>query len=411
MKLAWELANRFRRAKQKNRFISFISFSSTLGIGLGCFVLITLLSVMNGFERELTQRILSVIPHGELYATDNTGIRHWEAQVHRLEQDPRVSQVEPYTKITGMLQYKGELKAVELTGVNTTTDNTIAWRSRVPESDWKQFQSQSDGVLIGKGVAEKLGIKKGESVQILIPTMTADMSFKAPHSVTLTVSGVLNIGGELDNYLGMMHLQKASQALDISSGALGLRFTLHDPFSAYDTIREIGYSFPQSAFMSDWTRTQGHLYNDIQLVRTVVYIALTLVIAVACFNIVSTLVMAVREKRAAIAILKTMGAPDALIRQAFVLQGMINGVIGIVSGTLAALIIAPNLSDIVRAIENTLGVSVLSGDIYFIDFLPSQLHVQDVVVTVVVAFVLCVLATLYPAHKAVKVEPATALNG
>ena len=126
MKLAWELANRFRRAKQKNRFISFISFSSTLGIGLGCFVLITLLSVMNGFERELTQRILSVIPHGELYATDNTGIRHWEAQVHRLEQDPRVSQVEPYTKITGMLQYKGELKAVELTGVNTTTDNTIA---------------------------------------------------------------------------------------------------------------------------------------------------------------------------------------------------------------------------------------------------------------------------------------------
>ncbi len=411
MRLAWELARRFRRAKQKNRFISFISFSSTLGIGLGCFVLITLLSVMNGFERELTQRILSVIPHGELYATESTGIRHWEAQVHRLEQDPRVSQVEPYTKITGMLQYKGELKAVELTGLDTTSDNTIAWRSRVAESDWTRFQSEPDGVLLGKGVAEKLGIEKGDAVQVLIPTMTADLSFKAPHSETLKVSGILNIGGELDNYLGMMHLKKASEALDIDSGALGLRFTLHDPFSAYGTMREIGYSFPQSAYMSDWTRTQGHLYNDIQLVRTVVYIALTLVIAVACFNIVSTLVMAVREKRAAIAILKTMGATDALIRQAFVLQGIINGVVGIVSGTLAALIIAPNLSAIVRAVENGLGISVLSGDIYFIDFLPSQLHTQDVIVTVVVAFILCVLATLYPAHKAVKVEPATALNG
>ena len=162
--------------------------------------------------------------------------------------------------------------------------------------------------------------------------------------------------------------------------------------------------------MSDWTRTQGHLYSDIQLVRAVVYIALSLVIAVACFNIVSSLVMAVREKQASIAILKTMGASDSLIRNAFVLQGVINGFIGITVGVTLALLVAPNLSDIVRVIESGLGVEILSGDIYFIDFLPSSLHWQDVVVTIVVAMFLSVGATLYPAQKAVNISPTSALH-
>lgn len=411
MRLAWQLAKRFRQAKQKNRFISFISFSSTVGIALGCFVLITLLSVMNGFERELTQRILSVIPHGEIYATETTGIRYWQAQQHRLLQDPRVSAVEPYTKITGMLQFKGDLKAVEITGLAVDDATAPGWRAHVQDSHWQAFVGQPDAVLLGKGIAQRLAISPGDSVQVLIPTVTDDLSFKAPQSVTLTVAGTLNIGGEMDNYLGMMHLAKASEAMSVDSGAQGLRFTLADPFSAYQTMRDIGYTFPQAAFMSDWTRTQGHLYNDIQLVRMVVYISLTLVIAVACFNIVSTLVMAVREKRAAIAILKTMGAPDGLIRAAFVLQGMINGVTGIVIGTLAALAVAPNLSAIVAAIEGAFGISVLSGDIYFIDFLPTELHGSDVLITVLVAFVLCIFATLYPAHKAVQIKPASALNG
>ena len=158
-------------------------------------------------------------------------------------------------------------------------------------------------------------------------------------------------------------------------------------------------------------RTQGHLYNDIQLVRVVVMISLTLVIAVACFNIVSTLVMAVREKQGAIAILKTMGAGDSLIRRTFMIQGLINGVTGIVCGTVAAVFVAPNLSAIVAFIEKLTGITVLSGDIYFIDFLPSELQWQDVVITVSTAFVLCLLATWYPASRAVKVDPARALNG
>ena len=407
--LAFELAQRFRKARSEQRFISFISMSSTIGIGLGCFVLIVLLSVMNGFEKELTSRILSVVPHGELYSKSESGIENLDAQLYRLSQDSRIASVTPYTGITGMLQSKGELKAISVTGipVNSVSDK---YAERVTSEDWQRFSTQKNGLIVGKGIFASMDLNIGDIVQILIPQTTQDLTFKAPRSITLSISGVLSVGGELDNQLGLMHLETASEAIGISSKSQGIQFTLIDPFSSYDTMRDIGYSYPQGVYMSDWTRTQGHLYNDIQLVRAVVYIALTLVIAVACFNIVSSLVMAVRDKQAAIAILKTMGATDRLIRNTFVLQGVINGVMGITVGVVLALLVAPNLSEIVRFIEVAIGIEILSGDIYFIDFLPSDLHWQDVVVTVVVAMFLSVGATIYPAQKAAKVSPSSALH-
>ena len=407
--LAFELAQRFRKARSEQRFISFISMSSTIGIGLGCFVLIVLLSVMNGFEKELTSRILSVVPHGELYSKSESGIENLDAQLYRLSQDSRIASVTPYTGITGMLQSKGELKAISVTGipVNSVSDK---YAERVTSDEWQRFSTQKNGLIVGKGIFASMDLNIGDIVQILIPQTTQDLTFKAPRSITLSISGVLSVGGELDNQLGLMHLETASEAIGISSESQGIQFTLNDPFSSYDTMRDIGYSYPQGVYMSDWTRTQGHLYNDIQLVRAVVYIALTLVIAVACFNIVSSLVMAVRDKQAAIAILKTMGATDRLIRNTFVLQGVINGVIGITVGVVLALLVAPNLSEIVRFIEVAIGIEILSGDIYFIDFLPSDLHWQDVVVTVVVAMFLSVGATIYPAQKAAKVSPSSALH-
>lgn len=411
MQLAWFLGVRFRKGKQRNGYISFISFSSTAGIALGCFVLIVLLSIMNGFERELLTRVLAVVPHGELYSISEEGIDNWQQVTKELNEDPRVTSVEPYTKITGMLQHKGTLKAIELTGLDLSFAKHDRWRDQVNEADWLEFQNNSNSVLLGAGFMEKLSLQPGDRISILIPTATQDLSFKAPHTMSLTIAGTLNIGGEMDNYVAMMHLEKASEEAGVSSGAQGLRFRLNDPYRAYETMRSIGYDFPQAVYISYWTRTQGHLYNDIQLVRTVVYIALTLVIAVACFNIVSSLVMSVREKRGAIAILKTMGASDRLIRQTFVIQGLINGLLGIVIGTVGGVLVAPNLSTIVSFFEQLTGITLLSGDIYFIDFLPSELQWPDVVVTVSVAFVLCLLATWYPASRAVHIAPASALNG
>jgi|TARA_A200000159_G_scaffold161358_1_gene183148 lipoprotein-releasing system permease protein len=408
--LSLQLARRFRRGKSSNRYISFVSLSSTLGIGLGCFVLIILLSVMNGFERELRERLLAIIPHAELFSINQQGIVDWRVYRQVLGEDPRIKEVEPYTKITGMIQQGSELKAVELTGIQINAAIPPRWQNEISDADWRQLRKGPNQVLLGKGILNKLSLVPGDKISVVIPSVTEDLTFAAPKNLYLTVAGSIHVGGELDNLIGIMHLETASEQAGIKSGAQGLRFQFNDPFAAYSIIREVGYGFPQAVYMSDWTRTQGHLYDDIRLVRVVVYIALSLVIAVACFNIVSSLVMAVKEKQASIAILKTMGATDSQIRNTFVFQGLLNGFIGVFWGTLLAVITAPNLSLIVGKLEGLLGIKVLSGDIYFIDFLPSQLQANDVLLTVLVAIVLSVLATLYPAQKAAAIQPARALH-
>ena len=410
MNLSLQLARRFRRGKSSNRYISFVSLSSTLGIGLGCFVLIILLSVMNGFERELRERLLAIIPHAELFSINQQGIVDWREYQQVLGEDPRIRKVEPYTKITGMIQQGSALKAVELTGIQINAAIPTRWQNEISDADWQLLREGPNQVLLGKGILNKLGLAPGDKVSVVIPSVTEDLTFAAPKNLYLTVAGSIQVGGLLDNLIGIMHLETASEQAGIKSGAQGLRFQFYDPFAAYSIIREIGYGFPQAVYMSDWTRTQGHLYDDIRLVRVVVYIALSLVIAVACFNIVSSLVMAVKEKQASIAILKTMGATDNQIRNTFVFQGLLNGFIGVFWGTLLAVITAPNLSLIVGKLEDLLGIKVLSGDIYFINFLPSQLQANDVLLTVSVAIVLSVLATLYPAQKAAAIQPARALH-
>jgi len=408
--LSLQLARRFRRGKSSNRYISFVSLSSTLGIGLGCFVLIILLSVMNGFERELRERLLAIIPHAELFSINQQGIVDWREYQQVLGEDPRIRKVEPYTKITGMIQQGSALKAVELTGIQINAAIPARWQNEISDADWQLLREGPNQVLLGKGILNKLGLAPGDKISVVIPSVTEDLTFAAPKNLYLTVAGSIQVGGLLDNLIGIMHLETASEQAGIKSGAQGLRFQFYDPFAAYSIIREVGYGFPQAVYMSDWTRTQGHLYDDIRLVRVVVYIALSLVIAVACFNIVSSLVMAVKEKQASIAILKTMGATDSQIRNTFVFQGLLNGFIGVFWGTLLAVITAPNLSLIVAKLEDLLGIKVLSGDIYFIDFLPSQLQANDVLLTVLVAIVLSVLATLYPAQKAAAIQPARALH-
>lgn len=411
MSLAWTLASRFRRSKRSNGFISFISGASTSGIALGCFVLILLLSVMNGFERELKDRLLAVIPHGELFAVSPNGIVGWRDEIDIFTRHPKVTNAEPYVKATGMLQRGAEMKAIEVTGLDVDYIQNNPWLARVDKTQYEEFESTPNGIILGSGVRQAMELDIGDEVQLLLPSVSDDLTFQAPQSAWLQVVGEISIGGELDNYIAIMHRQFAADTLNVSHGAQGVRFSFDSPFDANSAMREIGYAFNQHVYISDWTRTQGHLYQDIQLVRTVVYIALTLVIAVACFNVVSTLVMSVKDKQSEIAILKTMGAEDSLIRKAFMLQGLINGVLGIITGTFLGVIVSMNLTSIASWLEQLSGVTFLSGDIYFIDFLPSVLQWQDVVVTVLIALLLTVVATIYPAKKAASVHPAHGLNG
>jgi lipoprotein-releasing system permease protein len=375
--LAWLLAWRFRSDKRQNGFISFISASSTFGIGLGCFVLILLLSVMNGFERELKNNLLSVIPHAEFKSVYASGIENWPSEVEALQQHPEVTFVEPYVNAMGMLQKGNKMKAVEMTALDPLYASDGVIPSLVTSEQWRQFQADENATMLGIGLMQKLN---------------------------------LDMGGELSNHLGYMHMSLAAQAQNIKYGAQGIRLRYRDAFVARELTREIGYSLTPEVYMSDWTINDGNLYQDIQLVRAVVYIALSLVIAVACFNIVSTLVMAVNEKQSEIAMLKSMGAKNSLIISVFMLQGTFNGLIGTIVGVTLGVLMATNLATVALFIEDLLGVQFLSGDVYFINFLPSELNWNEVYLTAFIAIVLSVLATLYPAIKAARINPAKVLG-
>ena len=410
MRLVWLLAWRFRTNKRQNGFISFISASSTFGIGLGCFVLILLLSVMNGFEKELKDRLLSVIPHAEFKSVYANGIENWPLQVEALKLHPEVTFVEPYVNATGMLQKGNNMKAVEMTAVDPlyAADGVIP--SLVTTEQWQQFQTDESATMLGIGLMQKLGLVVGDKVQILLPQLTEDWTLSSPKTLRLNIIASLDMGGELSNHIGYMHMSLAAQAQNIKHGAQGIRLRYRDAFVARELTREIGYELTSEVYMSDWTINDGNLYQDIQLVRAVVYIALSLVIAVACFNIVSTLVMAVNEKQNEIAMLKSMGAKNSLVISVFMLQGTFNGLIGTIVGVILGVLTSINLAAVARFIEDLLGVQFLSGDVYFINFLPSQLNWNEVYLTALIAIVLSVLATLYPAIKAARINPAKVLG-
>lgn len=410
MRLIWQLAWRFRTNKRQNGFISFISASSTFGIGLGCFVLILLLSVMNGFEKELKDRLLSVIPHAEFKSVFASGIANWPAEVEALKQHPEVTFVEPYVNATGMLQKGNNMKAVEMTALDPLYAIDGVVPSLVTPEQWQQFQSDENATMLGVGLLQKLDLQVGEKVQILLPQLSEDLSLSAPKTLRLNIVASLDMGGELSNHIGFMHMSLAAQAQNIKHGAQGIRLRFRDAFVARELTREIGYRLSPEVYMSDWTISHGNLYQDIQLVRAVVYIALSLVIAVACFNIVSTLVMAVNEKQSEIAMLKSMGAKNSLIILVFMMQGTFNGLIGTAVGVVLGILMATNLPVVARFIEDLFGVQFLSGDVYFINFLPSELNWNEVYLTACIALVLSVLATLYPAIKAAKINPAKVLG-
>jgi len=418
------LGLRYVRSRNGNGFSSFISASSTIGIALGVMVLIIVLSAMNGFERALAQHLLSVIPHGELIAM-NTPIDKWQRHVAKVQQHPQVIAAAPLIKISGMMQHGSELKAVSVRGVDMKLEqqvSTIAnymtsgnWQSL--ESD-KSLEKSSVGVVIGSGVAKKLQLVVGDSMQLLLPSAVAQNNnqqakgkFPVPVRHQVEVVGVFKFGGTMDESSVYISLANAEKMVNLEEGQVqGIRIKVANVFQAPDVIREIGFNFDSYVAIYDWTGSHGHIFNDIQLVRIVMFIVLVLVIAVASFNIVSTLIMAVNEKKSDIAILKTMGAEAPVIMKTFMLQGLVNGVVGCLVGTILGIVISINLTDIVIALETFFNVKMLSGDVYFIDFLPTHLSQSDVISTVVTALVMSLLATLYPAWQATKVEPARVLG-
>ena len=427
------LGLRYVRTRQGNGFSSFISASSTIGIALGVMVLIVVLSAMNGFERELAQRLLSVVPHAEIVAVDQP-ISDWPAQIKQVQKHEGVLMAAPVIKLTAMMQKGTQLKGLEVRGVDieleakasAISDLMIAgqWRD-LANINMQKNNANRYGVIIGSGIAKKLNVNVGDSVQILMPQQGVQLGsystpdethnlvkkFSTPIKRNVEVVGIFKFGGTIDDTLAYMSLKDMSEMMDYKAGEVqGIRLTLKDVFDAPRIAREVAYEFNTYVYIYDWTRTQGHVYNDIQLVRLVMLIVLVLVIAVASFNIVSTLIMAVNDKKGDIAILKTMGANPSMIMMVFMFQGIMNGVLGCLIGAVLGVYIATYLTEIIVMAESFLGVKFLSADVYFIDYIPTEINDVDVYITVITALVMSLFATIYPAWRATKVEPAQVLG-
>lgn len=407
--LVWQLARRYRSTRHTSGFIRFISASSTIGIALGVAILILALSVMNGFEQALEQRLLSVIPHVELEAVEGQ-INQWPEKVARMSETAGVVAGAPYIKANGMLRSGSQIKAVQLRGISVEYEQNI---SRV--GDYVKSGSLAplnpEQLVLGSGIAEALALKVGDSVQLMLPRFSADGRLASYSNRVLTVSGIVTVGGQLDYSQAWLDIAALAAYLDMPEGSVqGLAFKIDDVFAAPVIGRQLGQLSEDYVYLLDWFRTQGHVYQDIQMVRAILYLVLALVIAVACFNIVATLVMAVREKEGDIAILLTMGMQPRSLISVFMLLGWLNGVIGTFIGAVAGVLLASFIEPIFAFVTQLLGKSLLDPSIYFIDFVPSLLQWQDVLVTVLLALGLSLLSTLYPAFRAARVQPAQILG-
>lgn len=402
---------RFSRGRRRGGMVSLISVISTLGIALGVAVLILGLSAMNGFERELNNRILAVVPHGEI-APVNQPFDGWQDILPKIEQVPGVAAAVPYINFTGLLENGAKLQAVQVKGVDPQQETRLSALPKYVLNDaWQRFRAGEQQVIIGQGVAKALNVVEGDWVTVMIPNSDPEMKLMQPKRIRLHVSGILQLSGQLDHGLALIPLADAQQYLDMGQSVTGIAIKANDVFSANKLVRDAGEVTKAYVTIRSWIGTYGYMYRDIQMVRTIMYLAMILVIGVACFNIVSTLVMAVKDKSSDIAVLRTLGASDGLIRAIFIWYGLLAGLLGSVIGAVIGVIATLQLTPIIHGIESLIGHKLLSGDIYFIDFLPSELHLMDVFIVLGTSLVLSLIASWYPARRASRIDPARVLSG
>ncbi|WP_440201957.1 lipoprotein-releasing ABC transporter permease subunit LolE [Actinobacillus pleuropneumoniae] len=406
---------RYQRGKQKNRLVSLISLFSSIGIALGVAVLIIGLSAMNGFERELNQRVLSVVPHAELYSyngNENAPIQAGKKLENLANSNPNVTASSPFVSFTGLIENGTQLKIAQVRGVDPVKQDKVSSLSHyIPSEQWQAFHQQG-GLILGAGIAKDLEVAAGDEVTLLLPQPTEDGKLAQPLRFSLPVTGVLKLEGQLDHSYALLPIEKAQELLEYQPNEYsGIELALKEPFKVQELQMPELANFNQPLYLNTWIEKFGYMYNDIQLVRTVMYIAMVLVIGVACFNIISTLIMAVKDKQGDIAIMRTLGANNGFIKRIFLWYGLLSGMKGALAGIILGVILSLNLTAMIKAIEGFFGIKLLSDGVYFVDFLPSELHWQDVAYVLIATIVLSLFASLYPATRAAKLEPAKVLSG
>ena len=413
---------RYVRAKRRNHFISFISLISMLGIALGVTTLITVISVMNGFEKELRARILGAIAHATIQPVDGS-LQEWREVIEQAEQHPEVDGAAPYIE-EGVWLQGSESSGAFIRGIQPEYEQRVSEvAEKMLHGELADLVPGEYGIILGIGLASRLRVGPGDRVTVIAPRLKATPVGASPLMRRFTVVGAFEFGEfENDSALALVHMEDAARLLRIPAGdAGGVRLHLDDMYRAWAVARELsddlaerdlgrGENAPSYYVVRDWTQERGNLFQAVKTEKTVMWVILSLIIAVAAFNIISMLVMVVTDKQPDIAILQTMGARDGTVMRIFVIQGSVIGVVGTLLGVIGGILLAMNIGSVVPFLEGLFGFSLFPSDIYYITELPSDLQSADVIKFALMSLGMSLLSTLYPSWRAARTHPAEALS-
>ena len=403
---------RYTRAKRRNHFISFISLSSMLGIALGVTALITVLSVMNGFEKELRHRMLGMSAHVVINTIENHW-NDWEQLAEQLAQKPHVTGIAPFIQGQAMITYNKNVEGTFLQGISPKYEPQVSKvKDKMVVGDFDNLQAGKFNLVLGSELARTLGVGIGDKVTLIVPQASVTMVGLLPRMKRFTIGGIFNVGmHEFDSGLVLLHLEDAAKLLRMPAGSInGINIKLDDMFIAKPFSSELQQELPFGYYSYDWTYRHKNFFEAIKMEKSVMFIILTLIVAVAAFNIVSTLIMVVTDKQADIAILRTLGATPRTVMMIFMVQGILIGVFGTMLGLGGGISLALNIETLVPAIEHLFNVDFISSEIYYISDLPSDLRWADVYKITGFSLIISLLATIYPAWQASRTQPAEALR-
>jgi len=402
---------RYTRAKRRNQFISFITLSSFIGIAIGVWALITVLSVMNGFQAEIRDRILGMASHATI-SSINGKLGDWPGVDSLVEQQPHVLGAAPYILKEAMLTNGGNVHGALVRAIDTEQEKTVSEVSeKIIQGSYEALHKKKYSIILGRYLARSIGATIGSKITMVTPSVNVTPAGIMPRLKRFTVVGIFEVGhNQYDSNMALITIRDAQILFKMKGFVTGLRLKLDDLYKAPQISREIETHISGYHRVIDWTQHHANLFRAINIEKTMMMIILSLIIAVAAFNIVSTLVIVVSDKQADIAILRTLGASPGMIMRVFISQGMVIGIVGTFLGVVAGVLTAQNIDVLVPALENLLGIKFLAPDIYLISDLPSEMKWSDVMITGTISFSLTVLATIYPAWRASRVQPAEALR-
>ncbi|MTZ12422.1 lipoprotein-releasing ABC transporter permease subunit [Pseudomonas sp. JL972] len=404
------IGSRYTRAKRRNHYISFISLTSLIGLSLGVLAMILVLSVMNGFQREMSARILGMVPHATIDGVQP--LDDWQALAQRLRTHPEVQAAAPLTQLEGMLSFKGSMQPIQVSGIEPQVEGDVSIvASRMVAGSLDDLRAGEFGVIIGMITARRFGLSVGDKLTLIVPEVSATPGGITPRMQRLNVVGVFKVGADLDGSLALIHRADAAQIRRWHPEQVqGVRVKLNDLYRAPQVAGQLLADLGEGYRAEDWSHTQGSLFSAMKMEKTMIGVLLMLIVAVAAFNIIATLIMVVADKRADIAILRTLGATPPQIMAIFMVQGSLIGISGTLIGIVLGVLGALNVSELVGWLERVTGQHIFSSDVYFISTLPSELRWEDVAIIAVAALSLSFLATLYPAWRAAQTQPAEALR-